>query len=66
MKKHDTIARIAREYLGIHDMGGAKTLAIPPLLLRAALEAAYEAGQNPVTDTMAIARAIAMAPSRKG
>lgn len=66
MNKRDTIARIARDYLGIHDMGGAKTLVVPSRLLRAALEAAYEAGQNPVTDTMAIARAIAMAPSRKG
>jgi len=65
-EKHDIATRIAREYFNIQDMTAAQPVTLNRRVLRAALEAAFEAGQGNLPDTMAIARAIAMAPARGG
>lgn len=64
-RKHDTAARIARDYFNIQDMDTIQPVTISRRVLRAALEAAFEAGQGLRPDTMAIARAIASAPPVK-
>jgi hypothetical protein len=64
-QKHDIAARIARDYFNIQDMDAAQPVTVSRRVLRAALEAAFEAGQGLRPDTMAIARAIASAPSIK-
>lgn len=64
-RKHDIAARIARDYFNIQDMDTAHPVTISRRVLRAALEAAFEAGQGKRPDTMAIARAIASAPPVK-
>ena len=64
-QKLDTAARIARDYFNIQDMEADQSVTLNRRVLRAALEAAFEAGQGKRPDTMAIARAIAMAPRRK-
>lgn len=62
-QKLDTAARIARDYFNIQDMDAAQPVTVSRRVLRAALEAAFEAGQGKRPDTLAIARAIAMAPA---
>lgn len=64
-RKHDIAARIARDYFNIQDMGTTQPVTISRRVLRAALEAAFEAGQSLRPDTMTIARAIASAPPVK-
>lgn len=63
IRKHDTTARIARDYFNIHDLAASQPVTVNRRVLCAALEAAFEAGQGLRPDTMAIARAIAMAPA---
>lgn len=61
-RKHDTAARIARDYFNIQNMDAIQPVVVRCRVLRAALEAVLEAGQGLRTDTMTIARAIAMTP----
>jgi predicted DNA-binding protein (UPF0251 family) len=63
-RKHDIAARIARDYFNIQDMDAAQPVTVSRRVLRAALEAAFEAGQGLRPDTLAIARAITTAPAR--
>lgn len=65
IQKLDTAARIARDYFNIQDMDTAQPVTISRRVLRAAIEAAFEAGQGLRPDTMAIARTIASAPHVK-
>lgn len=64
-QKLDTATRIARDYFNIQDMDANQPVTISRRVLRAALEAAFEAGQGLRPDTLAIARAIATAPASK-
>ena len=64
-RKHDTAARIARDYFNIQDMDASQPVTVSRRVLRAAIEAAFEAGQGLRPDMTAIARAIASAPSAR-
>lgn len=62
IRKHDTAARIARDYFNIHALDASQSVTVNRRVLCAAIEAAFEAGQGLHPDTTAIARAIASAP----
>ncbi len=64
-QKLDTATRIARDYFNIQDMEANQPVTLNRRVLRAALEAAFEAGQGLRPDTLAIARAIATASASK-